>query len=63
MAFTNLTSWEEGASLALVGYPSSDGITIEIPYGVGVLLHRCLQDYVLKMIITLMLNLSWLSQT
>ena len=30
----NLTSWEEGASLALVGYPSSDGVTINIPYGV-----------------------------
>ena len=30
----------EGASLALVGHPSSDGITIKIPYGVDVLLHR-----------------------
>ena len=26
--------------LALVGHPSSDGITIKIPYGVDVLLHR-----------------------
>ena len=27
----------EGASLALVGNPSSDGITIKMPYGVDVL--------------------------
>ena len=26
-------------SLALVGHPSSDGVTIKIPYGVDVLLH------------------------
>ena len=25
----SLTSWEEGASLALVGHPSSDGVTIK----------------------------------
>ena len=36
----SLTSWEEGASLALVSHPSSDGITITIPYGVDVLLYR-----------------------
>ena len=30
--------WGDGASLALVGHPSSDGITIKIPYGVDVLL-------------------------
>ena len=30
---------EEGASLALVGHSSTDGITIKIPYGVNVLLH------------------------
>ena len=35
----SLTSWGEGASLALVGHPSSDGITIKMPYGVAVL-HR-----------------------
>ena len=35
----SLTSWREGASLALVGHPSSDGITIKMPYGVDVL-HR-----------------------
>ena len=32
----NLTSWG-GASVALVGHPSSDGVTIKIPYGVDVL--------------------------
>ena len=37
---TSLTSWGEGASLALVGHPSSDGVKIKIPYGVDVLLHR-----------------------
>ena len=34
----SLTSWGEGASLDLVGYPSTDDITIKIPYGVDVLL-------------------------
>ena len=29
----------EGASLALVGHLSSDGFTIEIPFGVDALLH------------------------
>ena len=32
----SLTSWGEGASLALVGHPSSDGVTIKIPCGVDV---------------------------
>ena len=32
----SLNSWG-GASLALVGHPSSDGITIKMPYGVDVL--------------------------
>ena len=38
----SLTSWGEGASLALIGHPSSDGVTIKILYGVdGVdVLHR-----------------------
>ena len=36
----SLTSWGEGASLALVGHPSSDGIMIKIPYGVDVLLRQ-----------------------
>ena len=35
----SLTSWGEGASLALVGNSSSDGITIKMPYRVDVL-HR-----------------------
>ena len=30
----SLTSWREGASLALVGHTSSDSVTIKIPYGV-----------------------------
>ena len=29
----------KGASLALVGHPFSDGITIKVPYRVDVLLH------------------------
>ena len=36
---TSLTLWGEGASLALVGHPSSDGVTIKVPYTVDVLLH------------------------
>ena len=32
----SLTSWGEGVSLALVGHPSSDGVTIKMPYGVDV---------------------------
>ena len=35
----SLTSWGEGASLALDGHPFSDGITIKIPYGLDILLH------------------------
>ena len=33
----SLTSWGEGASLALVGHPSNDGVTIKRTYGVDVL--------------------------
>ena len=33
----SLTSWGEGASLALVGNPSSDVVTRKMPYGVDVL--------------------------
>ena len=36
---TSLTAWGEGASLGLVGHPSSHGVTIKMPYGVDVL-HR-----------------------
>ena len=32
----SLTSWGEGASLALIGHPSSKSITIKIPYRVDV---------------------------
>ena len=35
----SLTSWGEGASLALVGHPSCDRVMIKMPYGVDVL-HR-----------------------
>ena len=33
----SLTSWREGVSLALVGHPSADGVTIKTPYGVDIL--------------------------
>ena len=33
----SLTSWGEGASLVLVGHPSSDGVMIKMPYEVDVL--------------------------
>ena len=36
----SLASWGEDASLALVGHPSSDVVTIKMPYGVYVLLHQ-----------------------
>ena len=36
----SFTSCGEGASLALVGHPSGDGVTVKMPYGVDVLLHR-----------------------
>ena len=39
-SMVSLASWGEGASLALVGHPSSDGITTKIPYGVDVSSHR-----------------------
>ena len=35
----SLTSWGEGASLALVGHSSSDGVMIKMLYGIDVL-HR-----------------------
>ena len=34
---TSLTSWGDGASLALLGHPSSDGDTIKMFYRVDVL--------------------------
>ena len=36
----SLTSCGKGASLAFVGYSSSDGVTIKIPDGEDVLLHQ-----------------------
>ena len=33
----SLTSWGEGASLALVGHPSIHGVMRKMPYGVDVL--------------------------
>ena len=39
-AGTVLPHREEGASPTLVGHPSSDGVTIKMPYGVDVLSHR-----------------------
>ena len=39
MSRVSQTSWREGASLALIGHPSSDAVTIKIPYGVDGLLH------------------------
>ena len=38
----NLTSWGEGASIALVGDPSSDDVMIKMPYRVDVLHHPAL---------------------
>lgn len=35
----SLTSWAEGASLVLVGHPSSDGVAMKMLYGLEVL-HR-----------------------
>ena len=39
----SLTSRREGATLALVGHPSSDGVMIEMRYGVDVLQQPALQ--------------------
>ena len=36
----SFTSWGEGASSDLIGYTSVGGVTIEMPYGVDVLLHQ-----------------------
>ena len=41
----SLTSWGEGASLALVGHPSSDGAMIKMPYGVAVLHQPALHPF------------------
>ena len=39
-SLVSLTSWEEDASLAIVGHPSIDSMGYIIPYGIDVLLHR-----------------------
>ena len=36
----SLTTWREGASLSLVGRPSSDGVSIKMPYGVDVFIDQ-----------------------
>ena len=36
-SYGNIPTWEEGVSLALVGYLSSDDVTIKVPYWVDVL--------------------------
>ena len=36
----SLASWREGASLALVGHPSIDGVTIKMPYWVAVFIDQ-----------------------
>ena len=41
--------WGEGASLALVGHPSSDGITIKMPYGVDVLHRPALHPHLFRL--------------
>ena len=46
---TILTSWGEGASLGLVGHPSSDGGTIKMLYGVDVLHQPALYPIIWEM--------------
>ena len=36
-SWVSLISWGEGASIALVGHRSPDGVLIKVPYGVDVL--------------------------
>ena len=36
----SLTSWTEGSSLAMVGHPSSDGVSIKMPYRVDVFINQ-----------------------
>ena len=39
-------SWGEGSTLALVGHPSGDNVTTEIPYEAGVLLNRIASHHI-----------------
>ena len=49
----SLTSLGEGTSLALCGHPSSDAVTIKIPYGVDVLLHNFIEsDFIIRSVET-----------
>ena len=43
----SLALWRQGASLALVGYPFVDSVTIKILYGVDVLLPASIIDVLL----------------
>ena len=52
----SLTSWGEGASLAMNGHSSSEGITTKIPYRIDVLLHHPIFHLVSKLICPLFLN-------
>ena len=36
----SLTSWGKGASLVIVGHPSSDAVAIKMPFGVDVLIDQ-----------------------
>ena len=47
-----LTSWGEGVSLALVGHPSSAGVTIKMPYGVDVLHRPALFGFIFRSVET-----------
>ena len=55
-----LTSWGEDASLALVGHPSSDSITIKIPSGIDVLLRQPASHPIFSYWVWLKLNLTLL---
>ena len=57
----SLTLWGEGASLALVGHPSSDGVTMKMPYRVDVL-HDHFRTLVVAVISVDAYPFFWLSQ-
>ena len=42
----SLTSWGEGASLALAGHPPNDGVTIKIPYEIDAASHPTISYWV-----------------
>ena len=54
------TSWGEGASLALVGHPSSNNVTIKLPSAVDVFLHRPASHFSFWVLVWLKLNLTLL---